>query len=153
MKVKKNVDIICYVPTSLVYLQQGNVKKLKKSMKIVNIDEENLHIFGTNWISMKFLGRTWKIVKMVSNRAKSHILTFVFKKKQSNEIFIKKRTLVEASGIVLSTIPNVQEFFWREIITYYKLAYRFVISIKDVELAWYVHLNSSIFMLTNFITS
>ena len=90
---------------------------------------------------------------MVSNRAKSHILTFVFKKKLSNEIFIKKRTLVEASGIVLSTIPNVQEFFWREIITYYKLAYIFVIFIKDVELAWYVHLNSSIFMLNNFITS
>ena len=32
--------------TSLVYLQQGNVKKLKKLMEVVNIDEENLHIFG-----------------------------------------------------------------------------------------------------------
>ena len=31
--------------TSFVYLQQGNVKKSKKLMKIVNTDEENLHIF------------------------------------------------------------------------------------------------------------
>ena len=29
---------------TLVYLQQGNVKKSKKLMTIVNIDEENLHI-------------------------------------------------------------------------------------------------------------
>ena len=33
---------------SLVYLQQGNVKKSKKLMKIVNIDEENLHIFKSS---------------------------------------------------------------------------------------------------------
>ena len=30
---------------SFVYLQQGNVKKSKKMMKVVNSDEENLHIF------------------------------------------------------------------------------------------------------------
>ena len=41
----KNADIICYILTSLVYLQQGNDKKLKKLMKVVDIDEENLHIF------------------------------------------------------------------------------------------------------------
>ena len=35
--------------TSLVSLQQGNVKKSKKSMKIVNIEEEVLHIFWTTW--------------------------------------------------------------------------------------------------------
>ena len=29
--------------TSLVSLSQGNVKKSKKSMKIVNMDGENLH--------------------------------------------------------------------------------------------------------------
>ena len=40
----KNVDIICYMMTSLDSLQQGNVKKSKKSMKIVNIEAENLHI-------------------------------------------------------------------------------------------------------------
>ena len=34
--------IICDVITSL---QQANVKKSEKSMKIVNIEEENLHIF------------------------------------------------------------------------------------------------------------
>ena len=35
--------------TSLVSLQQGNVKKSKKLMKIVNIEEEGLHIFWTTW--------------------------------------------------------------------------------------------------------
>ena len=40
---------------SLVYFQQGNVKKL---MKIVNTDEENLHIFHTTQgNSMKFPGK------------------------------------------------------------------------------------------------
>ena len=42
----KNVDIICYMLTSLVYLQQGNVKKSKKD---ASIDEENLQIFRTTW--------------------------------------------------------------------------------------------------------
>ena len=32
---------------SFVCLQQRNVKKPKKFMKIVNIDEENFHIFRT----------------------------------------------------------------------------------------------------------
>ena len=31
--------------TSLVSLQQGNVKKSEKLMKIVNIEGENVHIF------------------------------------------------------------------------------------------------------------
>ena len=43
--VKKNADVICYMLTLLAYLQQGNVKKLKKLMKIVNIQEQNFHIF------------------------------------------------------------------------------------------------------------
>ena len=42
---------------SLAYLQQGNVKKSPKLMKIVNTDEENLHIFRTpSGILMKFSG-------------------------------------------------------------------------------------------------
>ena len=41
--------------TSLVCLQQGNVKKSKKLMKIVNIDKENLQIFRkTQGISKQF---------------------------------------------------------------------------------------------------
>ena len=41
--------------TSLVSLQQGNVKKIEKLVKIVNIEGENLHIIWTTWgISMKF---------------------------------------------------------------------------------------------------
>ena len=40
---------------ALVYLQQGNVIKSKKFLKIVNIDEGSLHIFKTTCgISMKF---------------------------------------------------------------------------------------------------
>ena len=40
---KINAGISCFMLT-LVYLQQGNVKKSKKLMTIVNTDEENLHI-------------------------------------------------------------------------------------------------------------
>ena len=57
-KVKKNVEVICYVLTLLVSLQQGNVKQFKKLAKIVNIQEENLHILCTSWkISMKSSGK------------------------------------------------------------------------------------------------
>ena len=57
--------------TSLVYLQQRNVTKSKKLMKIVNIGEENLHIIR---ISMKFPGKMCliiilKITKKQENRA------------------------------------------------------------------------------------
>ena len=49
--------------TSLVFLQQGNVKKSKTLIKIVNIENENLHIFWTTWgISMKFSGKTWLMI-------------------------------------------------------------------------------------------
>ena len=41
--------------TLLAYLQQGNVKKSKKLIKIVNTGEENLHIF-----QMKDLENFWK---------------------------------------------------------------------------------------------
>ena len=50
---------------SLVYLQQGNVKKSKKLMKIVNTDEENFHIFRTTWeISIIFSGKMCLILKV-----------------------------------------------------------------------------------------
>ena len=57
--------------TSLDYLQQRNVTKSKKLMKIVNIGEENLHIIR---ISMKFPGKMCliiilKITKKQENRA------------------------------------------------------------------------------------
>ena len=35
----------CYMLTSLVYLQQGNVKNSKKMMELANLDEGSLHIF------------------------------------------------------------------------------------------------------------
>ena len=43
----KNADIICYMLTSLIYFLQGNVKKCKKLIKLVDIDEEILHMFRT----------------------------------------------------------------------------------------------------------
>ena len=45
MLIGKNADMIYYMLTPFLFLQQGNVKKSDKSMKIVNIDGENLHIF------------------------------------------------------------------------------------------------------------
>ena len=57
MKVK-NADIIYYMLTKLVYLQQKNLKKSKKLLKIVIIEEENLNIYQTTWgLSMKFSGK------------------------------------------------------------------------------------------------
>ena len=59
----KTADIICYMLTSLIVLLQGNVKKSKKSIKIVNIVRENVHIFWTTWgNSMKYLGKTWLMI-------------------------------------------------------------------------------------------
>ena len=59
---KKNANIICYMLTSLVYLEQANIKK-PKLMKIVHIDAENLHIFQTTWrISMEFSRKMFLIV-------------------------------------------------------------------------------------------
>ena len=47
LKVERNVDIICFMLTTLVSLEKGNVKK-----------SENLHIFRTTWgSSMKFSGK------------------------------------------------------------------------------------------------
>ena len=42
---KKKGDIICYMLTSSVSLQQENVKKFEKSMKMANIEGEILHMF------------------------------------------------------------------------------------------------------------
>ena len=44
--------------TPVVSLQQENVRKSENLMKIVNIEEESLHIFSTSWgISVKFSGK------------------------------------------------------------------------------------------------
>ena len=56
---------------SLVSLQQGNVKKSEKSMEIVNIHGENLHIFWKTWgISIKFSAKMWimLILKITKNQ-------------------------------------------------------------------------------------
>ena len=48
---KKNADIICYMLTSLISLQQGNLKKSEKSMKIVKY---SYLLNNLRRISMKF---------------------------------------------------------------------------------------------------
>ena len=66
---------------SLVYLQQGNVKKSRNSMKIVNIDEENLHIFQTAWgISMNFSGTMYLMITF--KVTKKHGFTLSLEKRQ-----------------------------------------------------------------------
>ena len=55
-------------------------KKSKKLMKIVNIEDENFHIFWTTWgISMKLSGKKWFMImiKVTENRASP----FLWKKK------------------------------------------------------------------------
>ena len=45
VKGKKNDDdVVCYMLTLSVSLEQGNVKKSDRLMKIDNIEENNLHI-------------------------------------------------------------------------------------------------------------
>ena len=41
----KDADLICYMLKTLDSLEQGNVKKSEKLTKIVNVKEENFHIF------------------------------------------------------------------------------------------------------------
>ena len=49
--------------TLLVFLQQGNIKKSEKIMKVVNTDRENVHIFWTIWgLSIKFSGKMWIMI-------------------------------------------------------------------------------------------
>ena len=65
---------------SLVVLQQGNVKKPKKSMKMVNIEVENLRIF---WMScgssVKLSGMMWLMIIL---KVKKTGLLLFFKKRK-----------------------------------------------------------------------
>ena len=57
--------------TSLVSLQQGNLKNYEKFMKIVNYDGENpLMFWTTRGISMEFSGKMWLmiILKVTKNQ-------------------------------------------------------------------------------------
>ena len=56
---KKNADIICYMLTSLISLQQGNLKKSEKSMKIVKY---SYLLNNLKRISMKFSEKMWLII-------------------------------------------------------------------------------------------
>ena len=63
--------MVCYMLTSLVSLQQGDLKSYEKFMKIVNYDGENPHMFWTTrGISMEFSGKMWLmiILKVTKNQ-------------------------------------------------------------------------------------
>ena len=60
----------------LVSLQQGNVKKSEKLMKIVKTDRENLHIFLTaSVISMTFSEKMWLTTKLKVIKSQCFILS------------------------------------------------------------------------------
>ena len=77
----------CYILKSLVSLQQGNeCQKIWKRDKIVKIEEENYHIFGTTWgISTEFSGKVWFMIKLK---------TFT----PLSEWYILKNLIVEVGG-------------------------------------------------------
>ena len=75
----KNADI-CHLLTSLVSLEQRNLEKPKRLMKIVNIVTNNIVWYKisvssktTGGISIKFSGKMWLIVilKVMKTRALS----------------------------------------------------------------------------------
>ena len=77
----KNADIICYLLTSLGFLQQGNVRKPEKLMNIVEIEVENLQIFWTSCeIPMKFSRKMLLtiIIKVTKNQDSSLSLKNTF---------------------------------------------------------------------------
>ena len=41
----KNTGMICYMVTAVISLIERYVEKYRKLIKLVNIDEENLHLF------------------------------------------------------------------------------------------------------------
>ena len=74
--------------TSLVSLQQRNVKKSKKLMNMVNIEEENIHIFLTNWgISITFLGKMWLVIifEVTKNRVNLSLQNTCLEKPQGGQ--------------------------------------------------------------------
>ena len=71
--------VIC----TLVYLQQGNVKKSKNLMKVVNINEENCHIFRTTWRNSVKFSRKMCLIMIILKHKKPGL--YPFSKKHSFE--------------------------------------------------------------------
>ena len=60
----------------LTSLEQGNVKKYKKVTELLNIDEENLHIFWTTGgILIKIWGKIWLMILLKGTRKHGFILS------------------------------------------------------------------------------
>ena len=69
--------------TPLVYLQQRNVKKLKekkkkKTMKLANINKENIRIFQTTWgILMNFLEKLYLTIMLEVTKNQGFIFSLL----------------------------------------------------------------------------
>ena len=92
----KNADTICYKLRSLVSLQQGNVKKSRKLMKVANIDREIVHNFWTTWgISVKFSGKMWLMALLKATKKQAFSLSLeetFFEKPQGTAAVLQLRT-------------------------------------------------------------
>ena len=101
----KNADIICYALTSLVSMQQRNVKKSQKSLKIVNIEGENVHVFWTtSGIAMKFSGNTWlRIILKVKSKQDFSLSLSLSLSLSRKHIFGKN----QRGWCVKLTVPNL----------------------------------------------
>ena len=64
------------------FFATGNIKKCRKLMEIVNIEEENLHIYWTtSVISIIFLGSIWIMIILQVIKGLHHLLEkYIFKK-------------------------------------------------------------------------
>ena len=72
----KNADIICYMLTLFVSLQQENSKQYEKLVKMVNIEGENLCIFWRTWgNSIKFSGKMWLMIILKVTKNQGFILS------------------------------------------------------------------------------
>ena len=72
----KNADIVCYMLTLFVSLQQENSKQYEKLVKMVNIEGENLCIFWRTWgNSIKFSGKMWLMIILKVTKNQGFILS------------------------------------------------------------------------------
>ena len=109
--------------TSLASLQRGNVKKSQKSIKIVNIDGENLSLEntfleklqgGSNWPSPAFLGSNFNAYLMHS-RMEDRIISLNYLRTASTKILLEQmcmnkiwiRSLINPHLIWRSSFQNM----------------------------------------------
>ena len=118
-KKKKCWDHLLYSDVIRFFVaKQGNVRKSKKLMKIVNTDGENIHIFITTYLmSMKFSGKMYLmiILKVIKNLSLTLFLEVIFCGKTDS--FLEPATLIK-NEIFLKYFSRIlfnvlEDFFYR----------------------------------------